>query len=829
MKSYRILIVEDDIMTSKLHKQVLEEKGYYVQATETAEDALEILNKNIFEIVLSDHMLPGMSGMEFLKRSKEKYPDSIRLLTTGYAGVDILTEAINEGEIYRFLKKPVSILDLCLTVKTAIKHYELIAENRKFMKELEKKVKKRTRELSKSEEKYRSLVENLNVGVFRNTGIEGKFIEVNPSFVEMFGYDNKEEVLKKEVKDFYVNPEDREKINKKILEESFIKDWEVLLKRKDGSIFNGSITAIAVKDKKNEITYYDGIVENIYKRKKAEDKIKEQREFFSNTINSLNYPFFVIDANTFRIRLANKVVGKLWENKTCYELTHKRNEPCSTEECVCPLSSVKETKQPTIVEHIHSTSDKIKRIIEVHAHPIFDSKGNVFQVIEYHLDITDRKKVEEELSQERLKLESMLKHKSLLYETSAELNMAESLRDVLSETLEIIAERLKITKINLMQFNQEKSELFRFGTGNTRTEERSFNEMESLKISLFSKKFQKKLKNGQVITISSLTELDEEDRKLLEQQNIQAMLAFPVKTSNQNMGYVTFYQNHEFKWDLEIYSIVKALADIISNAWKKDYHFQSRLKTEEKHTEAVMAAENAFRLASIGTLAAGVAHEINQPLTALKVVVDSMLYWGKEKLTEDKAIEKLEFISNQAGRIDDIIQQMRMLSRQEKSTETTGMDINDAARRAISLVERQLKAHDIEFDFKPDLSLPSINGHPIRMQLVVSNLLINAMNALDTISKNNKKITISIGFSRDKCLLKVLDNGPGIPEKNIDQIFQPFFTTKESDDSLGLGLFITQNIVAGFGGTLSVKNIPGGGARFTVAIPVSLEKRGGEK
>ncbi len=141
------------------------------------------------------------------------------------------------------------------------------------------------------------------------------------------------------------------------------------------------------------------LVSEVAERKSAEERVREQREFLRNTIESLSYPFYVIDANDKTIKMANSTAwqGKLPEKITCYMLSHKQNKPCDGADHPCPLEDIKKTKQPVIVEHIHYDKDGNPRNVEVHAYPVFDNEQNVTQIIEYCLDITERKKAEEAL------------------------------------------------------------------------------------------------------------------------------------------------------------------------------------------------------------------------------------------------------------------------------------------------------------------------------------------------------------------------------------------------------------------------------------------------
>jgi len=133
--------------------------------------------------------------------------------------------------------------------------------------------------LRESEEKFRTLTDNVNAGVYRNTaGPKGKFLEANPAIIRMFGYESKNEFLALNVADLYQNPEDRKRFNQKMLKEGFVRNEELYLKKKDGVPFIGSVSAVAVKDSLGKIKFYDGIIDDITERKKAEAALRESEE-----------------------------------------------------------------------------------------------------------------------------------------------------------------------------------------------------------------------------------------------------------------------------------------------------------------------------------------------------------------------------------------------------------------------------------------------------------------------------------------------------------------------------------------------------------------------
>ena len=161
-------------------------------------------------------------------------------------------------------------------------------------------------------------------------------------------------------------------------------------------------TANPIRDAEGKIVSCLEINRNITERKQVQEKIRQQNEFLNNILDSLSHPFYVLDVNDYTIKMANLAakLGNLVENQTCYSLTHKKAKPCGGADHVCPLEEVKKTKKPIVVEHIHYDEDGNARNIEVHGYPIFDTEGNVVQMIEYCLDITERKQAEQALADE---------------------------------------------------------------------------------------------------------------------------------------------------------------------------------------------------------------------------------------------------------------------------------------------------------------------------------------------------------------------------------------------------------------------------------------------
>jgi two-component system probable response regulator PhcQ len=131
---HTVLIVDDEPEIRKLLKDALSHEPYHILSAGSAEEALPILEKEQVDLVLSDEKMPGMSGSEFLAVVRQKYPDTIRIILTGYASLESAIRAINEGEVYRFFTKPCNVIDVAITIHQALMHNDLMKESKRLLK-----------------------------------------------------------------------------------------------------------------------------------------------------------------------------------------------------------------------------------------------------------------------------------------------------------------------------------------------------------------------------------------------------------------------------------------------------------------------------------------------------------------------------------------------------------------------------------------------------------------------------------------------------------------------------------------------------------------------
>lgn len=221
------------------------------------------------------------------------------------------------------------------------------------------------------------------------------------------------------------------------------------------------------------------------------------------------------------------------------------------------------------------------------------------------------------------------------------------------------------------------------------------------------------------------------------------------------------------------------------------------------------------KLAVIGSMSAGINHEINQPLTALRSYSENALAYQERNMT-DKVKNNLTLIIGLVDRLSDIVSQFNSFSKKSTGI-ATAVNVHTSIMAAMSIVKHQAKAASVALTIKPCLIPLYIFGDAIRFEQVLVNILSNAIQALN--DQQDKQITVTATNSNLRVIIEIRDNGPGILADNINRVFEAFFTTKENF-GLGLGLSISHRIIESMQGQLNVSNHPDGGAIFTISLPI---------
>jgi PAS domain S-box-containing protein len=221
------------------------------------------------------------------------------------------------------------------------------------------------------------------------------------------------------------------------------------------------------------------------------------------------------------------------------------------------------------------------------------------------------------------------------------------------------------------------------------------------------------------------------------------------------------------------------------------------------------------RLATLGQLAAGVVHELNNPLTSITVYADYLLAKARlDAAYPEPDREKLRRILSSAQRILRFTRELVQYAK-PVGTELDAIDVNDVVRQAASFCEHLFERAAIELRIDLAAELPPLHAVPGQLEQVLINLVTNAAHAVE----QGGAIVIRTRARRHEVLIEVADSGPGIPEGDRDRVFEPFYTTKTDGKGTGLGLSIVKNIVEQHQGAVLVGTAAEGGASFTVILP----------
>lgn len=303
-------------------------------------------------------------------------------------------------------------------------------------------------------------------------------------------------------------------------------------------------------------------------------------------------------------------------------------------------------------------------------------------------------------------------------------------------------------------------------------------------------------------------------------------------------------------------SLNRMAGRLIEHQWELQQNIASLEQTNRELTEARDELIRAEKMASLGQMAAGVAHEIGNPLAAIIGNVDLL----KRRMKDDPA-GLVDATAEQAKRIDRIVRGLLDYAR-TREPNVQPIDVNDVVEKAVELIATQRRFGDIDIDLRLDRTIPAVEADPYQLEQVLVNLFLNAADAMGSSDVRRIRIASSHSMAGEEShtparrkddppgidyshrrrfnrpervpraqpfdagqrvvAIQVSDTGPGIPEGYLDRIFEPFMTTKEPGKGTGLGLAVSARLLDGMYGTIRADNIEEG-ARFTVLLPASKE------
>lgn len=244
-----------------------------------------------------------------------------------------------------------------------------------------------------------------------------------------------------------------------------------------------------------------------------------------------------------------------------------------------------------------------------------------------------------------------------------------------------------------------------------------------------------------------------------------------------------------------------------------------RLRTEAELRQIQADYAHAARISTLGELATSIAHEIQQPLSAIVTNGETSLRWLARA---DPNVAKVKQLTTRtissARRASEIIQRIRGMA-QRRQPERMELDLNDVVEEASHFLRHEIESKSIKLSVDVASTRPKILADRIQLQQVIVNLLVNSIQAIVQAGSPERRIRIATEPDETETLtLSIHDSGPGIPPDNIDRIFDSFFTTKA--DGMGIGLAVCQSILMAHGGSIEASNHPDGGAHFRFSLPI---------
>ncbi|MBI2844255.1 MAG: GAF domain-containing protein [Armatimonadetes bacterium] len=327
---------------------------------------------------------------------------------------------------------------------------------------------------------------------------------------------------------------------------------------------------------------------------------------------------------------------------------------------------------------------------------------------------------------------------------------------------------------------------------------------------------------GEAVVINS-DDLDERFAPLAKRTSeVKSAIIAPIKIDGKVRGVINVSDKKNVdRWsaeDLDLVSTLAGQAALVLQKIQLYEHLQEQVAVLRETLDQLQKTQaeliQSEKLASIGQLAGGVAHEINNPL----LVILGRAELALEKLQHENPMRKdLEIIQSQTERIAEIVRNLLRFSRTSKVDDFGAVAINDVIENTLALTESQMAKGNISVLRKLDLDLPLVWGNPGHLQQVFVNLTINAHQAM---AEKGGTLTVLTRTSRGKLFVQFRDTGPGIQPEDREKIFEPFFTTKDETEGTGLGLAITSGIIHAHGGKIEAGGDPGKGAVFTIELPV---------
>jgi PAS domain S-box-containing protein len=528
----------------------------------------------------------------------------------------------------------------------------------------------------RAEEKYRTLVSNVQEGVFISTP-QGRFLDFNDALMRILGYENRDEMLAVDIAAVYVNPSDRERLKKLLQEHNTVADFEFEIRRKDGEVRSMTESSIAVRDATGSVTAFQGFL----------------------------------------------------------------------------------------------------------------------------LDITDRKRAEQEIRRRNREL-------MVLNSIGETLTESMDLNDSLHRTLRQMAELFNLDVSSLYLFDEDGLKLRRIAVVGYRSEYARHFPSVTVQPELLQ---QIKTAHATFLSAQGLP-LPQVFRDIQEKEGVRSAFVVILWSKDRVIGAVVVGSRTDREFGSADINLLIAVGSQISHAIDRTMLYEETRQAYDNLRRTQEQLLHSEKMAAVGQLISGVAHELNNPLTAILGYSQLLTSSGD---MGPQGIEYTDKLYKQAQRTHRIVQNLLSFARQHKP-ERVAVQLNQVLEDTLALRDYDLRMKNIRVHMELAADLPMTAADPHQLQQVFLNMVNNAVDAILENSSDGD-LWVRTGAKGDRLTVEFADTGPGVREPS--RVFDPFYTTKPVGKGTGLGLSICYGIVTEHGGTIQVRNVQPHGAAFTIELP----------
>ena len=769
-KSLRIVLIEDNPVDCARVVQLLEREfaDLSVRQIREAVDLDAVVAEGDFDLVLTDYLLPWTDGLAVLRAVKRRWPDVPVLMVTGSGNEEIAIEAIKSGLDDYILKSHKHLARLPAAIRTALERLE------------------QRHRLEEAEVQYHTLFDRMPIGLYRTTA-RGEFLDVNSALIEMLGYPDRESLLAVGATSLYADPEDQAVWRQMAERAGTVRDFEFRVRRRDGAYIWVRNTARVIYGAGRCVLGYEGSIEDVSERKWAEEVLAErtrQLEAVREAGSEITHELELSTVLGLILRRAAELVGAaggsvyLWDDATRHLVARAR----------LGLGEWLDDVRLRPGEGVAGT---------------VAARGEGLIVNDYR--------------------NSPLARSPFLDHSLATALIAEPLlyRD------RILGVMLFSNEGAARRFTPSDSEILKLFAAPAAVaieNARLFGEVTQAKM---------EWENTFDAAVDMIAVLDNDYRILRANQALARRLGMMPGQIIGRHCYDLFEGCPGRDSGCGFARCVESLrpateeraiprtGEVLLQTYSPILNAQGQLagvvqlsKDVTAHRQLQQQFAHSEKMAALGRLISGVAHELNNPLTGIFGNAQLLMLETRDEETQQRA----EVIAGEAERAAKIVRNLLAFARPYRP-ERRPVRLSTLIEETLALRRYELSVRNIALlvELAPDL--PLVLADPHQIQQVLLNLFINAEQAIGGGAGAAIQIGAKPTATRDQVTVRVADNGPGMPPEVVEKVFDPFFTTKKAGQGTGLGLAICYAIVQEHRGRIRAGNRAEGGAWFEFDLP----------